>query len=317
MLTRVTQGVGVTVAIMLIMSAAPSAFGAKKDINGVLQQLASDNGVVGEEATYLFNDKDRTVVVLDQASGDPGNGELSAGDVLRGSFSFESLQVQGGTSLQINNADANALFGRFELVISGTSTVDLGGGDMRTSISFAPGATLGGDTLFEVYQAPSVNFDGAGGIRDTADGGFTAVPLVTGATLYADIGGSVFGSGAGDARYNFLTTEDVGTDVTFANLASLIAGTTIANTTSVRLDVVGTGDPLSGIGASPIQSIGTFASGFEVEGSGSIIATGEDFFDSAATFQLRLTVIPTPAAAVAGLPLFGLLGLIRPRRQRG
>lgn len=294
---RTLFALGTTGALLLGTAGAQGA-----TVNQVLLQLASDEGFVAQERTYNFNDVDRTVVFSS-----PNPSELVVGSTLRGIFEIDDVSISGGITgdRDFDNGVNNALFGRYALEITGIDTTSTPG---RAVIEFGhdSSAGLGSGVLFEIYQDTTFNFVAT---RNAPDGGFGAVGAL-GADLYAELGDG----GTGSFAYNFTTTSTVGTNLTLAALAGLSPGTQIANATDVQLDLLGTGDPLTGIGSVPVSSIGTFASGVEFEGSASILATPTaGVFDSTAAFQTPLTVIPSPSAGLAGLGLLGL-GLIKRRR---
>jgi hypothetical protein len=268
-------------------------------VNQLLTDIAVADGVLGQEKTYLYNDSDKSTIGVN--TGDLT--ALDAGDVVVGTFDFNSVSRLGGSSrlLGANSGGTNdALFGRFSLKVLSVS---------GSTISFGPSGAFGTYGMFEVYTAATNTVD-----NTTVDAGFSDAAFAS-ADLYAVLGFDAVKTSA----YDFGVTGSV-PDLKFSTLASAaLNGVTIANTTSIKLYVVadGTGDGGEAIGnTNVIGSIGGFPpSGNNFDGSGSIIGTGGAKFDSTTAFQTKLTIVPIPAAIWPGMALLGALGVGRLRRH--
>lgn len=297
-------------------------------INQVLLNLAADApSNLYQEATFDFNDEDRSVI-FDTGPGSVADGVFGEGDIIRGTFVIESISV-GTKQADLGIGGNNAMFGRYSIVIDSIFTDGFG----TTQVKFKADSTAGftdSTALFQFYEAAVNPID-----NDDADAGFSDILPGTNATLWGEAG--LAGGGVYQFAPNLagLAALDNNADLDADSLNALEwagegrtgfdvndllkvgAGESIAFASAINLNWVT--KPLTGIGDTDvIESIGTFGAGHEIDGTSGTSILGDadiDFLASKAAFATKLTIIPTPAAVLPGLALFGMLGLRRDRRK--
>jgi hypothetical protein len=284
-------------------------------IGSVFFEVASNRSpsVVGEEATFGIRDADRSVISTQQESG-----KLQTGDVIKGSFSIGNIR---SPETQLGASGRNNLFGRFALEVESVNASD-------GLVSFGPSGdpALGSNVLFEFYESSTESLDFGTDIATVSnEGGFTFPEFGSGVSS-GDVelfGAAGFGSASATYEYQLDfpdSTVDAGTsgDPDFVNLADFSG--------------LSTGDPLNPAGSQVsldwLSSEGgnIFTSGFiaqlgrfnafpdspntHIQSSDATINQGSGgVFTSNATFNTRLTAVPTPGASLAGAALLGLMGV--------
>jgi hypothetical protein len=305
-----------TAAVVLAFAAAAQA----GTINGVIAAVKALNGGSGE-LVYNLNDLDRTIVE------DNGDGVFGVGDRIKGTFTVDEILV-GFDGISLGVGGTPSLFGQVYAEIASINTTT-----GEVSFKAVSGWATASNALFTFYE----NSNGDTPDNSSSTAGFADSVFSDAATsLWAEAGLTTgasykympdFATLAGydnDANSNFDSLDATewgaegrnGFDVN--DLLYVPAGATIATASNISLDWVT--KPLTGIGdTSVIGLIGTFADGFEIDGTsgtGIFGDTDKGKLASQASFRTPLTVVPTPAAVWSGFMLFAALGLGRVVRRR-
>jgi hypothetical protein len=276
-------------------------------INQMLFSMAADAGTLNQEATFRFFDLDRGVV-LDSSGNYLSSGNFAVGQIIRGAFDMDFLQLSGTPNLDFGDNGNNFAYGRYSVQIT---SIDLGTG----LVTFGPDTTtpFGAarpDVMFEFWESPNdpgivanaTSGNNAGFDLNVYDGGGDPD-----ATLWGAAGWSL-----GETAYNFSINPISGVNTTIEDWYA--AATQTQSLAFAGLQTLKWLEaPATGLGdTSVIGDYDPF-----VTSNVRIRASGNDgMLGSRADFDIALTVVPVPAAAWMGFALLGALGAGRVMRRQ-